>query len=212
MAKHKDTNRTRAILTGLRKTYPDARSELNFSNPYQMVVSVILSAQCTDKKVNQTTPALFEQYPSFEALSQAALSRIETIIRPVNYYKTKSKNIISMARAVVSDHGGNLPLTMEQLISLPGVGRKTANVVLCESGAVPALPVDTHVFRVSRRLALATGETPERVEQELCALFDSKEWRFLHHALILHGRRICKAQRPLCPECILSQLCPSRID
>lgn len=205
-----DAKTKNKLLALLHKLYPDARSELDFKNDFQMLVCVMLSAQCTDKKVNETTPSLFKAFPSFMSLSQAAQSTVEQIIRPVNYYKTKAKNIVAMAQRMVSEYKCKLPTSLEELTSLPGVGRKTANVVLCETGAAPALPVDTHVFRVSKRLGIASGPTPEKVETELMAQFDPKHWRFLHHALILHGRRVCKAPRPLCPQCQLAQICPSR--
>lgn len=191
--------------------YPDPRSELNFSDEYQLIVSVILSAQCTDKKVNEVTPALFKKYPSFVDLARAKVSDVEDLIRPVNYYRTKAKNIIEMSKKIAGEFGGTLPLSRELLVTLPGVGRKTANVILCEQGKVPAIAVDTHVFRLAHRLHLSQGDTPEKVEQDLMELFDPVSWRNLHHWLIYHGRRVCKAQRPLCEVCPLASFCPGRI-
>lgn len=199
-----------ALLKTFNRLYPEPRSELNFKNPYQLLVSVVLSAQCTDKKVNETTPELFKQYPSFAALAKGTLPSIEKIIRPINYYKTKARNLSKLAQAIVVEHGGETPKSREGLMSLPGVGRKTANVVLCELGVEKTLPVDTHVFRVSKRLGLAHGKTPDEVEEELRTQFPSRYWRDLHHWLIFHGRRICKAARPLCADCALNKLCPSR--
>lgn len=210
MAKMKKTEKTKLLRIFL-KLYPDPRSALNFKGTYQLVVSVILSAQCTDKKVNQVTPLLFKSYSSFRKLKTAKLNEVEKIIRPINYYKSKAKNLIGMARSVVDDFGNRLPRSREDLVLLSGVGRKTANVVLCEMDIIPTLPVDTHVFRVSRRLGLAAAKTPEKVEQELMAHFDSKDWRNLHHWMIFHGRQVCKAQRPLCSECEIAELCPSRL-
>ena len=198
----------RTLLQSLAKAYPNAASELTFKNEYQLVTAVILSAQCTDKKVNEVTPALFKQYPTFPALAGAKVSAIEKLIRPVNYYKTKARNIVAMAQEVLANFSGTLPETILKLQTLSGVGRKTANVVLTEIGKVPALPVDTHVFRVAHRLGLANGSTPARVEEELKEHFASRYWRRLHHWLIWHGRRRCKAIRPNCPECPLNQLCP----
>jgi endonuclease-3 len=199
----------KALLKKFAELYPNPRSELHFTNEYELVTAVVLSAQCTDKKVNEVTPDLFKRYPSFSALAKASESDVENLIRQVNYYKTKSKNLIGLGQRVEKEFGGSLPSTEKDLISLPGVGRKTANVVLSEQGKTPAFPVDTHVFRVSHRLGLAKGNTTDKVEEELKALFKPEVWRSLHHWLIFHGRRVCKAQRPLCRECTLSRLCPS---
>lgn len=199
----------KTLLSILEKLYPDPHSELDFKNEYQLLIAVMLSAQCTDKKVNEVTPILFSKYPNFASLAKASLSDVEKIIRPINYCKTKSKNIIATSSQVVTEHNGHIPLTFEQLTELPGVGRKTANVVLGETGAVPSLPVDTHVFRVSRRLGLSSGKNPDAVEEDLKKQFPSSEWRNLHHRLIFHGRRVCKAQNPQCAECALSGICPS---
>lgn len=197
------------VLKILARLYPDARSELNFKNDYELVVSVVLSAQCTDKKVNEVTPKLFEKFPHFKALAAAKVSNIESIIRPVNYYITKSKNLKALASKVEHEFKGKLPVQHEDLITLPGVGRKTANVVLCEQGVTPALPVDTHVMRVSKRLAFTKSGDPLGVEEDLAKIFSPETWRPLHHGLIWHGRRICKARNPLCAECGLNKVCPS---
>ncbi len=199
--------RKRRLLSLFRELYPNPRSELNFRGNYQLVVSVALSAQCTDKKVNEVTPALFETYPDFSALAKARQSDVERIIRQVNYYKSKSKNIIAMAKKVTEEFSGKLPRDRKKLESLAGVGRKTASVVLSERGIEPAFPVDTHVFRVARRLELAFSEKRDEVEEEIKAAFAPETWRELHHWLIFHGRRVCKAQRPLCEECALLKLC-----
>lgn len=199
----------RALLSRLASLYPDPRSELDFSNEYQLLIAVMLSAQCTDKKVNEVTRELFKEYPNFKSLGAAAVSEVEKIIRPINYFKTKSRNIVATSAEITARHKGHVPKTFDELTSLPGVGRKTANVVLGETGAVPSLPVDTHVFRVSRRLGLSSGKNPDAVEEDLKRNFPSSEWRNLHHRLIFHGRRVCKAQNPLCGECTLRALCPS---
>ena len=196
------------LLKILRRLYPNPASELNFRAPYELIVCVALSAQCTDKKVNEVTPLLFKRYPSFPHLAKAKSADLQRIIRPINYYRTKSKNLIAMARMVVDVFGGSLPQTIEELKRLPGVGQKTASVVICELGITPAFPVDTHVFRLAKRLALARGNTPAKVEEELKLRFHSRHWRDLHLRLILHGRRVCKAQRPLCNLCRLVTLCP----
>ena len=198
------------LLKAFAELYPNPKSELNFKNQYQLLVSVMLSAQSTDKKVNEITPELFSQYPDFKALSEASLTGVEKIVRPINYYKTKAKHLIAMATLVVEQHGSRVPKVHEALVALPGVGNKTANVILSETGAAPALPVDTHVFRVSKRLGIASGSTPSKVEQELKEGFIDSIWRNLHHWLIFHGRRVCKAQRPLCSECAIQNLCPSK--
>ncbi len=198
------------ILTTLGKLYPEPKSELEFNNPYQLIVSVILSAQCTDKKVNEVTKVLFTKFSDFQSLKSGKLSDIEKIIRPINYFKTKAANLIKMAGRVVETFGGTIPLDFKDITSLAGVGRKTANVVLGELGAAYTLPVDTHVYRVSRRLGLSKGKTPEDVEMDLRKHFPPNTWRALHHQLIFHGRRICAARSPKCDECALAKLCPTK--
>jgi endonuclease-3 len=199
--------RKKTLLEKLELMYPDAGSELIFKNEYQLAVAVILSAQCTDKKVNETTPALFRRYPSFKKLADGSVEDIEPIIRPVNYYKTKAKNLLAMALMVLKDFGGKLPRSRSELLKLPGVGPKTANVLLSERDIEPALAVDTHVFRVAKRLGLADGTTPAKVEEQLKNEFPPEDWRKIHHSFILHGRRVCIARKPRCPECELRDLC-----
>ena len=189
--------------------YPEPASELNFKNDFQLIISVVLSAQCTDKKVNEVTPQLFSEFSSFKTLKNASISKVERIIRQVNYYKTKAKNIVGLAKMIEENFEGKIPTTFDEITQLPGVGRKTASVVLGELGITHTLPVDTHVFRVSKRLGLATGLNVKEVEAELRRAFSPDQWRPLHHYLIFHGRRVCKAQRPLCLSCTLSPLCPS---
>ncbi|RMD84235.1 MAG: endonuclease III [Candidatus Dadabacteria bacterium] len=206
MAKDK---KSRLILNRLSKRYPNAASELNFKNSYQLVISAILSAQCTDKMVNRVTPQLFRKFPSFSALSKAPLKDIERIITPINYYRTKAKNIKRLSQIVTKELSGRLPKDFEGMVSLPGVGRKTANVVLGELGISKTLPVDTHVFRVARRLGLSSGKRPEDVEEDLKGIFPPSQWRKVHHSFILHGRYLCKAKNPKCGDCPLTDLCPN---
>lgn len=196
------------LISALAELYPDPHSELDFKNEYQLLIAVMLSAQCTDKKVNQVTPDLFKTYPSFKALSQAKLSDVEKIIRPINYYKTKSKNLIACAGKVVEEFASKVPDSHQDLTSLPGVGNKTANVILSEKGVVPAFPVDTHIFRLAHRLGLSEGKTPDHVEADLRKAFPSSEWRNLHHRIIFHGRRVCAARNPQCQACVLNKICP----
>jgi endonuclease-3 len=201
--------RVGALIESLRATYPQAHCELRFSNPLELLVATILSAQCTDKKVNEVTPELFKSYPTFKALSQAKLSDVERIIRPINYFKTKSKHLIATGKDAVERFNSQVPDTHKELTSLPGVGNKTANVILSEKGVVPAFPVDTHIFRLAHRLGLSTGKTPDAVEKDLREAFPSSEWRNLHHRLIFHGRRVCSARSPQCGGCALRDICPS---
>ena len=204
------TPKNRAFLiSALADLYPDPHSELDFKNEYQLLIAVMLSAQCTDKKVNQVTPELFNSYPSFKALSEAKLAQVEKIIRPINYYKTKSKNLIACAEKVVQEFSSKVPNTHDDLTSLPGVGNKTANVILSEKGVVPAFPVDTHIFRLAHRLGLSKGKNPDTVEKDLRKAFPSSEWRNLHHRIIFHGRRVCSARAPQCGACVLLKICPT---
>lgn len=198
------------ILTLLKQTHPDAKPELNYTDAYELLVAVILSAQCTDKRVNQVTPNLFKMYPTVEAMSNADILEVEEIIKSCGFYHNKARSIVSACKKIVTDFSGQVPQTRELLMSLPGVGRKTANVVYSVAFGGDAIAVDTHVYRVSRRLGLATGETPEKVEEDLCKVLPQKEWSLAHHLLIFHGRRVCKAQRPLCEECKLREFCVYR--
>ncbi|MCB0322420.1 MAG: endonuclease III [Bdellovibrionales bacterium] len=197
------------LLSLFAELYENPATELVFHNEYQLLLCVMLSAQSTDKKVNEITPELFRHYPSFKQLAKARLEDVEALIRQVNYYKTKAKHLIECAKLVESQFGGEIPRSHAELVSLPGVGNKTANVILSELGIAHALAVDTHVFRVSRRLGLASGSTPIQVENELKDQFPPELWRNVHHYLILHGRRVCKAQRPDCSNCSLQRLCPA---
>lgn len=196
------------LVKDLQLLYPDPKSELDFINNFQLLIAVVLSAQCTDKKVNQVTPLLFREFPGFPALATASQEKLEEILRPINYFKTKARNVRSLAEMVVNEFGGEVPRNSDDLQKLPGVGQKTSNVVLGEMRVHPTLAVDTHVFRVARRLGLTKGTKPNVVEEDLKKLFPPDLWRNLHHWLILHGRRVCKAQRPLCSTCLLVEYCP----
>jgi endonuclease-3 len=196
-------------LAVLARTYPHAETALVYRNPFELLIAVILSAQCTDARVNLTTPALFARYPDAAALARADQADVEQIIRSCGFFRMKAKNIIAAAQGLVAEHGGEVPAEREALEALPGVGRKTANVVLSVAFAEPAFAVDTHVFRVAHRLGLTLATTPRGVEDDVTRLVPRPQWRHAHHWLILHGRAICKAPIPHCGECPVVQ-CPSR--
>lgn len=193
----------------LRAAYPDARCALDHGDPFQLVVATILSAQCTDARVNLTTPALFARFPDAASLAEAPLEELEGLIRSTGFYHNKAKNLIGLGKALLARHDGVVPSDPAALGALPGVGQKTANVVLANAFGVPALAVDTHIFRVARRLGLSKATTPEKVEADLCRLFAREDWIELHHQLIFHGRRVCDARRPDCGACSLLDLCPT---
>jgi len=202
--------RARTVLSRLKKAYPDANCALTHDDAYQLLVATILSAQCTDARVNMVTPALFEKYPTPDDLARARQSDLEELIRSTGFFRNKSTNLIGMAQAVVADHDGQVPDTMEALQALPGVGRKTANVVLGNAfGKNEGVVVDTHVGRIARLLELTDQKDPVKVERELMPLFPQKDWALLAHLLISHGRRVCIARRPRCSECVLADRCPS---
>mgnify|MGYP001194501914 CR=1 FL=1 len=190
-------------------TYPEVRCALDHEDPFQLVVATILSAQCTDARVNLTTPALFARFPDAASLAVAPLEELEHLIRSTGFYRNKARNLIGLGQALIAKHGGRVPKDLEALAALPGVGKKTANVVLANAFGVPAFAVDTHVFRVARRLGISDGTTPERVEADLCRAFPEDRWIRLHHQVIWHGRRVCHARKPACLECPLDSLCPT---
>jgi endonuclease III len=197
-------------ISRLKEEYPDAKTELNWSNPLELLVATILSAQCTDVRVNQVTERLFEKYRSAEDYANAPPEELEEDIRPTGFYRNKAKSIRGMARAVAAEHGGEVPRSMEELVALPGVGRKTANVVLGNAfGVDEGVVVDTHVRRLSQRLGLTRHEDPEKIEQDLMRVVPEEDWTVFSHLLIFHGRKVCKARRPLCEDCVLNDLCPS---
>jgi endonuclease-3 len=202
--------RAKLILRRLKAEYPDARCALDHGNAYQLLVATILSAQCTDARVNQVTPAFFARYPSPEDLARADPSEVEELIRPTGFFRNKTRSLIGMAQGLVADHRGEVPHTMEELRVLPGVGRKTANVVLGNAfGINEGVTVDTHVTRLSRLLGLTRHDDAARIEPDLMALFPRQDWGILSHLLIFHGRQVCIARRPRCPHCVLADLCPS---
>ena len=188
--------------------YPDAKCALDHRDPFQLVVATVLSAQCTDSRVNITTPALFARYPDATSLAKAELAELEALIRSTGFYHNKAKNLLGLANALLlTRHSGRVPNNVAQLAALPGVGQKTANVVLANAFGVPALAVDTHIFRVARRLGLSTAKTPEKVEADLCRQFPREDWIELHHQLIFHGRRCCDARKPDCGNCPALSFC-----
>jgi endonuclease-3 len=200
--------RARRIADGLANLYPDAHCELNFANPLQLMVATILSAQCTDVRVNQVTPKLFARYPDAAALANADAKELEEMIRPTGFFRAKAKNIQLCCRQLVERHAGQVPSTMEELVELNGVGRKTANVILGNAFNVPGLPVDTHVSRLSLRLGLTKQTDPVKIERDLTALVPPEEWTMLGHRLIFHGRRVCFARSPKCDACGVAKDCP----
>jgi endonuclease-3 len=197
---------TRRILKRLGTQHPNADTELNFTNAYELLVATILSAQCTDERVNQVTPALFARYPDARALARATTDELEPQIQSTGFFRAKSRALVGMATEVVEAHGGEIPRAMDALVQLPGVGRKTANVVLGHALGVPGLPVDRHVLRVANRIGIARSDDPETVEQQLCCAIPAAAWTRTSDTLILHGRRICKP-RPLCDRCVIRADC-----
>ena len=196
------------ILEYFARTMPDAQTELHYSNEYELLVAVMLSAQCTDKRVNMVTPALFSSYPTIEALASATPTDVLRHVRSVSYPNAKSAHLVMMAQKVASDYGGKIPHTREELMRLPGVGRKTANVMLIVAFGEPAMPVDTHVFRVAARLGLTSGcKTPDKTEAELVRHIPREKLGVAHHWFILFGRYTCKAVKPSCGTCGLTRLC-----
>lgn len=201
-------DRREKILQQLRECYPDAKPQLQYSSAFELLVAVILSAQCTDVRVNKVTKVLFAEYNTPQSISAMPLELLESYIKPCGLYKNKAKNIQEASRAILTKFNGQVPSTKEELMSLPGVGRKTANVVLSVWFGVPALAVDTHVFRVSNRTQLAPGKTPEEVEEGLMKVIPKEDWASAHHWLIFHGRRVCHARSPECGICTLREYCP----
>jgi endonuclease III len=198
------------VISRLKDEYPDARTELNWENPLELLVATMLSAQTTDVRVNMVTEKLFEKYRTAADYAGADPAELEADIRPTGFYRNKARSLQGMARALLDEHGGEVPRTMAGLVSLPGVGRKTANVVLGNAfGVDEGVVVDTHVRRVSRRLGLTAEKDPEKIEQDLLGVVPEGERTLFSHLLILHGRRVCKARKPDCPGCVLSDICPS---
>ena len=198
------------LLSRLQELYPDARCALDHRNAYELLCATILSAQCTDARVNLVTPTLFARYPTPFELARANPADVEEIIRSTGFFRNKTRSLIGMAQALVSQHGGEVPRTMEELRQLPGVGRKTANVILGNAYSInEGVTVDTHVTRLSRLLGLSSERDAEKIETQLMKLFPRESWGLLSHLLIFHGRNVCIARRPRCSDCALAQLCPS---
>jgi endonuclease III len=204
--------RAAEIIQRLQRTYPDAACALHHHNAFELLSATILSAQCTDVRVNLVTPTLFARYPTPEALARASHADVEEIIKSTGFFRNKAKSLIGMAQAIVADHDGQVPRTMEELRTLPGVGRKTANVVLGNAfGVNEGITVDTHVARLSQLLGLTQQADPVKIEQDLTGLFPRETWALLSHLLIFHGRQVCIARRPRCGECVLADICPSSL-
>jgi endonuclease III len=199
----------RAIYRILTKTYPEVRCELDFKNPLQLLVAVVLSAQCTDKRVNAITPALFKKYKSAKDYAKAPLPEIEQFIYSAGFYHAKARHLKGLGRKIVEEFGGEVPATIEELVTLPGVGRKTANVVLGHAFGIPGITVDTHFGRLSRRFEWSSSVDPVKVEREVGLLIPEKEWTNLSQRMIWHGRRICHSRKPACGACPLAKICPS---
>lgn len=201
---------TTEVIPRLKDEYPGATTELNWSNPLELLVATILSAQTTDVRVNAVTENLFTKYRTVEDYASASPSELEEDIRTTGFYRNKAKSLQGMAHALLQDHGGVVPRTMKELVALPGVGRKTANVVLGNAyGVDEGVVVDTHVRRLSNRLGLTTEQDPEKIEKDLMRIIPKEDWTVFSHLLILHGRRVCKARKPECPDCVLNDICPS---
>ncbi len=208
-----DRTQAALVLEALTALYPDAAAELKFSNPYETLISVILSAQCTDKRVNLVTEKLFPRFPDAFAMARLTPEELEPHIRECGLFHSKAKNIVAACRALVERYDGRVPDTREELMALPGVGQKTAGVVLMAAFGDPQIPVDTHVFRVSRRIGLADANTPEKVEAQLRELLDREIWSLGHHLIIWHGRRCCHARKPECERCPLRDgLCEKHME
>ncbi len=205
-----DPRRRRAgrLLRHLARLYPDAHCALHYRNPLQLLVATILSAQCTDVRVNLVTPALFARYPDAAAFANAEPRELEKLIQSTGFFRNKARNIIACCRQLVDQHGGEVPDSMEELVPLPGVGRKTANVILGNAFGQPGITVDTHVGRLSRRLGLTEETDPVKVEHDLMALLPRKEWTMFSHRMIFHGRQVCHARNPSCATCTLARSCP----
>ena len=192
----------------LKATYPDATCSLDFSTPFKAVVAVVLSAQCTDERVNKTTPSLFKRCKSVQDFADIDIKELENLIHPCGFYKNKAANIKACAKKVLEEFGGNVPSTMEELLTLPGVGRKTANVVLLEVfGIANGIAVDTHAKRISNKLGLSNNSNPEKIEQDLLKIFDKEDLKSINHLLVYHGRNSCKAQKPNCEACTINKFC-----
>jgi len=210
MIKANKEDKAREIIKILKEQYPQSRTALRFKTSLEILVATILSAQCTDKKVNEVTPGLFKKYQNAGDFAQANLTELEEEIRPTGFYRNKAKNIQASAQKIERDFSGEVPSTMEELLTLPGVARKTANIVLSSAyNKTEGIAVDTHVKRLSHRLGLSDEKNPDKIERDLMAVVPRKEWLYFNYIMVNHGREICQAKKPLCGECRLNQLCPS---
>ena len=204
--------RAAELLDALHAQHPDAHIELDYTTPLELLVATILSAQCTDKRVNEVTPALFRRFPTPRDLAGASLAELEELVRTTGFYHNKARALLGLGQALIAEHGGKVPATMEELRRLPGVGRKTANVVLGNAfGQNVGVVVDTHVQRLSRRLGLTAETDPEKIERDLMDLVPQRDWTLWSNLLIAHGRKVCQARRPLCASCVVADLCPSAV-
>jgi len=203
------TRRARRVDRALAVRYPDAHCELDFRNPFELLIATVLSAQTTDVRVNQTTPELFDRWPDAASIAGADLLDLEDVLRPTGFFRAKARSVVGIGTALVERFGGEVPGRLEDLVTLPGVGRKTANVVLGNAFGVPGITVDTHVQRLSHRLGYTTSDDPVVIETELGALLERREWTMASHRLIFHGRRTCFARRPACGACPVAAMCPS---
>jgi endonuclease-3 len=206
-AKNPTRDQARRIVRTLARLYPDAHCALVHHSPLQLLIATILSAQCTDARVNQVTPALFARYPNARTFAEAEPRELERLIQSTGFFRNKARNIIRCCQELVEKYGGEVPRTMEELTPLPGVGRKTANVILGTAFGVPGIPVDTHVGRLSRRMGLSTHTDPVKIERDLMELIPAKDWTMFGHRMIFHGRQVCQARRPRCAECALAPTC-----
>ena len=204
-----DRSQHRSIFRGLQRLYPDARCELDFETPLQLVVATILSAQCTDRRVNLVTPALFQRYPDAHAFAAAERSELEALIASTGFFRNKTTSIIGMAQRICETHGGEVPSTLKELVLLPGVGRKTANVILGNAFGAPGITVDTHFGRLVRRFGWTDETDPVKVEFAVQQLFPPRDWTMLSHVIVWHGRRCCHARKPACGACAVAKFCPS---
>lgn len=196
------------IVEILKKQYPDAKCSLDFNTPFEMLVAVMLSAQCTDERVNKTTPSIFAKYNTPKDFANIELEKLEELIHPCGFYKNKAKNIKACAQMILEKHAGEVPRTMEELIQLPGVGRKSANVVMLEAfGDAQGIAVDTHCKRIANKLGLSQEKEPEKIEQDLLKIFAKEDYKDINHLLIWHGRNTCDARKPKCEECVLKEMC-----
>jgi endonuclease-3 len=201
--------RARRMDRVLKQTYPDAHCELTFSSPLELLVATVLSAQCTDKKVNEVTPSVFRKYPTAADYAAADRAELEVMIKPTGFFRAKTNSLITLGQALTERFGGEVPGRLEDLVTLPGVGRKTANVVLGNAFGVPGITVDTHFGRLARRFGWTSEDDPVKVEHEVGSLFEKRDWTGLSHRLIWHGRRICHSRKPACGVCPLATMCPS---